>query len=249
VRRPRRAASALVHRPIGDSPDCRDGTGAAGSGRDWRAWLDQADSLYRGRSADLDLDVLPALVEQIEAVRAEGEAALGAWLKTVETSSAGALDCTPYTATNTLPADKSATCNEAADEQVGRQRCGSSAPPDQARPAPPNTATAGLAPSVLAKLCSPLRVYLASGRPAWPDVVDAADYLRANLGISRSAWIDACQTLGRNDAAAAVAIIAAKGSEIASAGGYLRGMTARARAGRLNLQGSLWGLAERRADA
>jgi replication initiation protein RepC len=132
---------------------------------------------------------------------------------------------------------------------VRRQRCGSSAPPDQARPAQPNTATAGLAPAVLAKLCSPLRVYLASGRPAWPDVVDAADYLRAELGISRSAWIDACQTLGRNDAAAAVAIIAAKGSEIASAGGYLRGMTARARVGRLNLQGSLWGLAERRADA
>jgi len=218
-------------------------------GRDWRAWLDRADSLYRGRSADLDLDVLPALVEQVEAVRAEGQAALAAWLKTVETSSAGALDCTPYTATNTLPADKSATCNDADDEPMRRQRCGSSAPPDQARPAQPNTATAGLAPAVLAKLCSPLRVYLASGRPAWPDVVDAADYLRAELGISRSAWIDACHTLGRNDAAAAVAIIAAKGSEIASAGGYLRGMTARARAGRLNLQGSLWGLAERRADA
>jgi replication initiation protein RepC len=80
-------------------------------------------------------------------------------------------------------------------------------------------------------------------------VVDAADYLRSQLGISRSAWIDACHTLGRNDAAAAVAVIAARGDEISSPGGYLRGMTGRARAGRLNLLGSLWGLAERRHDA
>ena len=80
-------------------------------------------------------------------------------------------------------------------------------------------------------------------------VVDAADYLRTELGISRSAWIDACHTLGRNDAAAAVAVIAAKRADIASPGGYLRGMTSRARTGRLNLMGSLWGLAERSHDA
>jgi replication initiation protein RepC len=76
----------------------------------------------------------------------------------------------------------------------------------------------------------------------------AADYLRASLGISRSAWIDACHTRGRNDAAAAVAIIAARGAEIASPGGYLRGMIGKARAGRLNLMGSPWGPAERRHD-
>lgn len=119
----------------------------------------------------------------------------------------------------------------------------------EARPPRPNSATIGLAPGWLPKLCPPLRPYLADARPAWSDIVTAADYLRAELGISRSAWIDACHTLGRNDAAAAVAIIAARADEITSPGGYLRGKTGKARAGRLNLVSSLWGLAEQRHDA
>lgn len=69
-------------------------------------------------------------------------------------------------------------------------------------------------------------------------MVDAADDLRASLGISRSSWIDACHAGGRNDAAAAVAIIAARGDEIASPGGYLRGMTGKPRAGRLATGGT-----------
>ncbi len=55
--------------------------------------------------------------------------------------------------------------------------------------------------------------------------------------------------MGRERAAAAVAVIAAKGGNIRSPGGYLRGMTERDREGRLNLHRSLWGLAEKRYDA
>jgi replication initiation protein RepC len=218
-------------------------------GRDWRHWLQRAESLCRRPASALDLDVLPALVEQLEAMRQEGDADLAAFLKSVETAPAGAIVCTPNTPTKTLSADTSATCNDAARESNGRGRRGSSPPPNRDLAPAPNAATAGLAPELLAKLSRPLRAYLADGRPGWSDVVDAADYLRAGLGIGRSAWIDACHTLGRNDAAAAVAVIAARGGEIASPGGYLRGMTGRARAGRLNLMGSLWGLAERRHDA
>jgi hypothetical protein len=38
---------------------------------------------------------------------------------------------------------------------------------------------------------------IVSPSPTWADIVDAADRLRHQLGISRAAWIDACQTLGR----------------------------------------------------
>ncbi|MCU0840046.1 MAG: replication initiation protein RepC [Rhodospirillales bacterium] len=217
-------------------------------GRDWQHWLARAESLGRGRAPGLDLDVLPALVQQLEAIRQDGYEALTAFLKSVETAPSGAADCTPNTPTNQRSADKSATCNDAANESNGRGRPASSRPPSHAQAPAQNAATAALAPGWLPKLCRPLRAYLADDRPTWSEVVDAADYLRASLGISRSAWIDACHTLGRNDAAAAVAVIAARGDEISSPGGYLRGMTGRARAGRLNLMRSLWGLAERRHD-
>jgi Replication protein C C-terminal region./Replication protein C N-terminal domain. len=178
----------------------------------------------------LDLDVLPALVEQLEAIRHDGYEALTAFLKSVETAPSGAANCTPNTPTNQRPADKSATCKDAANESNGRGRSGSSRPAGHDQAPAQNVATAALAPGWLPRLCQPMRAYLAGERPTWSEVVDA------------------CHTLGRNDAAAAVAIIAARGDEISSPGGYLRGMTGKARAGRLNLLGSLWGLAERRHD-
>jgi replication initiation protein RepC len=217
-------------------------------GRDWSEWGTTAVTLAEQRPRDMTIVDLQALVERLEDAREEGEAALCAWLDTVEKPPAGAIDCTPTTTTKTLSADTSATCNEAAKEPFDRGRRGSAQTASRDQVLPPNYATTGLAPGALARLCRPLRTYLANDHPAWSHVVDAADYLRTELGISRSAWIDACHTLGRNDAAAAVAVIAAKRSDIASPGGYLRGMTSRARTGRLNLMGSLRGLAERCQD-
>jgi replication initiation protein RepC len=218
-------------------------------GRDWSEWGAAAVTIAEQRSRDIPVANLQGLVERLEEVRKEGEAALCAWFDTVEKPPAGAIGCTPNTTTKTLLADKSATCNEAANEPFSPSRRRSAQTANHDQLLPPNYATTGLAPGLLAKLCRPLRTYLADERPEWSAVVNAADYLRTDLGISRSAWIDACHTLGRNDAAAAVAVIAAKRADIASPGGYLRGMTSRARTGRLNLMGSLWGLAEHSHDA
>jgi Replication protein C C-terminal region./Replication protein C N-terminal domain. len=186
------------------------------AGRDRRNWLNQTEALCRRPSSVLDLDVLPALVEQLEAIRSEGDAALAAVFNPVESASAGEVACAANSPTNTLSADTSATCNDAARELNGRGRSGSSRATGHGPAQAQNATTAAFAPGWLPRLCHPLRPYLADERPTWSEVVDAADYLRASLGISRSAWIDACHTLGRNDAAAAVAIIAARGDEISS---------------------------------
>jgi replication initiation protein RepC len=74
---------------------------------------------------------------------------------------------------------------------------------------------------------------------------EAANGLRQRLGVSRPAWIDACQAMGRYQAATAVAVISTKGEAIRSPGGYLRGMIGRAENGKLHLSNSLWGLARR----
>ena len=86
----------------------------------------------------------------------------------------------------------------------------------------------------------------------WPDIVEAAYQLLPVLGISKSAWLDACMTLGRDGAALCIIIIDQKAQDpkcnIRNPGGYLRKMTERAKTGELNLHGSVFGLLKRGRD-
>ncbi len=89
-----------------------------------------------------------------------------------------------------------------------------------------------------------------TGKPLdWPDIYNTAYALLPVLGISRSAWLEACMTLGRDGAAIAVMIIDRKMQDqpykIKNPGGYLRAMTARAKEKKLNLHGSVFGLLKR----
>ena len=51
-----------------------------------------------------------------------------------------------------------------------------------------------------------LRGYLRTSEPNWREIVDAADYLRGELGVSKSLWGEACLAMGRESAAIAIAI-------------------------------------------
>lgn len=83
----------------------------------------------------------------------------------------------------------------------------------------------------------------------WDDLHCAAGMLRPSCGISEDAWNVAQQKLGPYVAAAAFALIfdkQAKG-EVASAGGYLRGIVGKALDGDLHLERSFYGrLSEQR---
>jgi len=77
----------------------------------------------------------------------------------------------------------------------------------------------------------------------WDDLHRAAGSLRPSCGISEDAWNVAQQKLGPYVAAAAFALIydkQAKG-EVASAGGYLRGIVGKALDGDLHLERSFYG--------
>jgi len=91
----------------------------------------------------------------------------------------------------------------------------------------------GIRPDELAQLAPRLRSYLCRPNPTWPDVIDAADWLRHDLDVSKSLWGDACITMGRDLAAVALAIVSTKQPEHfrTTPGGYLHGMVQKAKAG------------------
>jgi replication initiation protein RepC len=77
-----------------------------------------------------------------------------------------------------------------------------------------------------------LRTYLTTPNPVWRDIVDSADWLRGEIGISRPLWGEACVAMGRECAAVAVALVSARLPEHfrTSPGGYFHGMVAKAKA-------------------
>jgi replication initiation protein RepC len=46
-----------------------------------------------------------------------------------------------------------------------------------------------------------LRPYLPNATPTWREIVDAADWLRHDRGVSKSLWDVACIAMGREEAA------------------------------------------------
>ena len=102
----------------------------------------------------------------------------------------------------------------------------------------------GIRPDELPRLAPRLKPYLRRANPTWPDIVDAADWLRHDLGVSKSLWGDACLAMGRELAAVALAIVSTKEAEHfqTTPGGYFHGMVAKARAGELHLERTVWAL-------
>lgn len=83
--------------------------------------------------------------------------------------------------------------------------------------------------------CPDIVDHARNGISSWRDFVATASAVRPFLGISPSAWEEAKEVLGPEDAAVVVAAILQRVSAIKSAGGYLRSLTEKARAGAFSL--------------
>lgn len=83
----------------------------------------------------------------------------------------------------------------------------------------------------------------------WGDLYRVAGQLRPMIGVSEHAWLAAQEGLGKQAAAAALALVFDKhaAGEVASPGGYLRGMVEKAGAGELHIERSLYGRLSARA--
>jgi replication initiation protein RepC len=226
------------------------------AGRDWQQWAEDAALVAKRVGEDAPLEALLRAITDLEARRHEGESVLKAAFVSEDNAPSDADDCTPITTTNQPPAENSATCKPDRKQKAS----GSAAPLDKAT-LPGNRSPKGptaeiqklesntITPRFVLKVSPPLRPFIINPKPGWSDIVQAADWVRTDLGISRHAWTEACETMGRTSAAAAIAVIAAKSEEIGSAGGYFRAMIQRAREGTLHLSKSFHGLAKRQRKA
>ncbi|MDQ0563223.1 replication initiation protein RepC [Rhizobium mesoamericanum] len=86
------------------------------------------------------------------------------------------------------------------------------------------------------RACSEISAYGPGGAiSSWRELMSASVVVRSMLGISPSAYQDACDAMGAENAAATVACILERAGHINSPGGYLRDLTARARRGEFSL--------------
>jgi replication initiation protein RepC len=86
------------------------------------------------------------------------------------------------------------------------------------------------------RACPEITMYGPGGAiQSWRDLMGAAIVVRAMLGVSPSAYQEACEVMGPENAAATMAAILERTGHITSAGGYLRDLTGRARRGEFSL--------------
>ena len=90
--------------------------------------------------------------------------------------------------------------------------------------------------AMVLKACPQIVDYGPSGAVAnWRDLMSAAVVVRSMLGISPSAYQDACDAMGPENAAITLACMLERSGHIQSAGGYLRDLTSKTRRGEFSL--------------
>ena len=153
----------------------------------------------------------------------------------------------PHTTSTNLPLNPYKDTVIAAEVSSPAPAAPKTAPSAPASPVSPEK-TLGVKPAELVDLAPRLAQYVPHGTLTWPLVLDAADWLRGELGVSRSLWAQACQTMGRDRAVLALAIVSTKAEShfSRSAGGYFAGMVRKDERGELHLERSLWALREAR---
>ncbi|MDQ0458329.1 plasmid replication protein RepC [Rhizobium paknamense] len=103
--------------------------------------------------------------------------------------------------------------------------------------------------SMVLKACPQIGDYGPGGAVgSWRDLMAAAVVVRSMLGVSPSAYQEACEAMGPERAAITIAAILERAGHINSAGGYLRSLTAKAVAGEFSLGPVLMALLRQAGD-
>jgi replication initiation protein RepC len=77
-------------------------------------------------------------------------------------------------------------------------------------------------------VCGELQTYALDGIRHWHELVQTADRIRPMMGISPSAWADAMENMGPEEASVVLCAMLEKFDSIRSPGGYLQALTRKA---------------------
>jgi replication initiation protein RepC len=192
-----------------------------------RRLLQEAAELVRAASQCRRSDELGLAVKALERRRDEIQQMLRELIKAVETSPVGEENGTHGTTTTLTTNDLNHTV----------KRCQLSswteAPPapDDHRPSRPQRLfpeSLQITPATLVELAPRLMPYMPARRndKDWAAIVEAALFLSGEMDINRTLWARACDVMGREYAAVAVAIVSTRpeGHFTSGPGGYFAGM-------------------------
>jgi replication initiation protein RepC len=189
--------------------------------------LREAADLVKAGSQCERSDELGLAVKALERRRDEIHQMLRELIKPVETAPLGEENCAH--STSTTPKE-----NLLKDTVIAAGGCSSvEAPPvpnDRAPSVPQHLFPESLqiTPATLVELAPRLAPYMPArtNDKTWPATVDAALFLSGEMGINRMLWARACDVLGREYAAVALAIVSTRpeGHFTSGPGGYFAGM-------------------------
>ncbi|QND61706.1 plasmid replication protein RepC [Mesorhizobium huakuii] len=111
------------------------------------------------------------------------------------------------------------------------EKSGASAEPKTRTAEAPKTYPLGM----VLKACPEIADYAVDGIGNWRDLMITAAQVRGYLGVSPSAYEEACHVMGQEIAAIVIACILQRAQHINSAGGYLRVLTEKATSGQFSV--------------
>lgn len=192
-----------------------------------------------------DTDVLRLLVEQLTTMRDTTRVLLKPTSPTeaLKSDPWGSVEQPLYTTTNqSIDLRKDATAD-------GKEGPSPSAVQPAARLMEPLLGFV-VTPALVLRIAPQFRDLVLTARPSCREVIDAAWHVCHHLSISQETWGDACLTLGRWEATAAVAAVAGRhaAGEVRSPNGLLRRMIGLYGTGELRLDRTLRGLMARCVD-
>ncbi|MFC4227682.1 plasmid replication protein RepC [Hoeflea alexandrii] len=221
--------------------------GAAG---DWLAAQDEYRAIFADYPRKPSLEMVTAAIEAIEFLRENILNQLETQLKTTKSSGNAPenerhkQNSNPYSPFESeLALEKrrggnpdTLEQNEAGAAALGMGQDGHA---EKIRPQAESLAGVGQKPFPLGMVlsaCREISDYGPGGTiSSWRDLMGAAVVVRSMLGVSPSAYEEACAVFGPENAATIIACILERAGHINSAGGYLRDLTSRAERGEFSL--------------
>jgi replication initiation protein RepC len=172
-------------------------------------------------------DQLALVVKALERRRDEIQQMLRDLIKSVETSPMGEENCAHSTFTTLNDNNK---CHTVITTKHCSRVGAPPVPETQKQPKPKHLFPESLhiTPATLVELAPRLAPYMPAqtNDKGWPEIVEAARYLSGEMGINQSLWGRACDVMGREYAAVALALVSTRAPEhfTKSAGSYFGGM-------------------------